>query len=67
MIKYIWIVMLVVLGILWLIYTIIDTIFVIDRYKPGYRFEHLEDISQCFYLAVPVTIFFYSLFNYLLL
>lgn len=66
MIKYIWIVMMAFLFIGWAIYTIADTINVIKMFRPGYRFEHLEDMSQGFYVAIPTVIFFYSFFSFLL-
>lgn len=67
MIKYIWIVILGFLFIHWVLYTIFDTIYVFKNYEPGYRFDNLEDPSQCLYIAIPATIFFYSLFSYFLL
>ena len=65
MIKYIWIVMLVIMFLYWAIYTISDTIWVFKTYKLGYRFVNLEDVSQCFYIIIPTVIFFYSLFSFL--
>ena len=66
MIKYVWLVMLGILFIHWMLYTISDTIYVFKHYKPGNRFNMLEDPSQGFYYAIPFAIFFYSLFNYLI-
>lgn len=66
MIKYIWIVILAILFIYWVLYAIADTINVFKIYRPGYRFDNLEDISQGFYIAIPATIFFYSFFSFLL-
>lgn len=65
MIKYIWIVMLVIMFIYWAIYTISDTIWVFKVYNPGYRFVNLEEASQGFYITIPTAIFFYSLFSFL--
>lgn len=65
MIKYIWMVMLSIIVIYWMIYTIADTIitFKSPRFR---RFIYLEDMSKAFYLTIIATIFFYSLFKFLL-
>ena len=58
--------MLALLFIGWMLYTISDTINVIKMFRPGHRFDQLEDISQGFYISIPATIFFYSFFSFLL-
>jgi len=65
MIKYIWMIMIALLLIYWMIYAIVDTIHVIKIFKPGHRFDHLEEVSQGAYIFIPTLIFFYSFITYL--
>lgn len=63
--KYIWIIMLAVLYIIWLIYTIIDIKSCLNTFKPGYVLSNLTDASQGFIFINITVLFIVSLCKFL--
>lgn len=63
--KYIWIIMLAILYIIWLVYTIIDIKSCFNTFKPEYALGKLSDASTGFIACNIIGIFLISLCKFL--
>lgn len=63
--KYIWIIMLAILYIIWLVYTIIDIKSCFETFKPEYALGKMTDPSAAFIFLNIVGLFLISLCKFL--
>lgn len=59
--KYIWIIMLIILEIIWFICSLKDFIYTAKHYKPSYIWDWLEDYTAFFIISHLLFLFGYSL------
>ena len=59
--KYIWIIMLIIIEIIWFIFSLKDFIYTAKRFKPNYIWDMLEGYTYGFIIVHLCLLFGYSL------